>query len=198
MVKPEAITYQVGIPDEHRSVAVDLFDQAFGEKLALAVPNMDRRKALFAEGFNLDSAIAALMGDKLVGLAGFHAHGKSLTSGLRYRDLLSHLGFLGGNRAAVVFSLFERTPRPNELVMDGIAVQSHARGMGIGKRLLEEIRRYAKSHDFDRVRLDVIDTNPKARQLYERFGFRDVKTENFPELKSILGFGGVTTMELSV
>lgn len=197
-MKPEAVTYQVGIPDEHRSVAVDLFDEAFGEKLALAVPNMENRKALFAEGFNLDVAIAALMDGNLVGIAGFHAHGKSLTSDLKYRHLLSHLGFLGGNRAAIVFSLFERTPRPNELVMEGIAVQSQARGMGVGKQLLGEIRKYAENHGFNRVRLDVIDTNPKARQLYERFGFRSVKTERFPQLKSILGFGGVTTMELSI
>lgn len=197
-MKLEAVTYQVGIPSEHRSIAVDLFDEAFGEKLALAVPNMDKRKALFAEGFNLDSAIAALKDGNLVGIAGFHAHGKSLTSGVKYRHLLSHLGLLGGNRAAIVFSLFERTPRPNELVMDGIAVQSHARGMGIGKRLLGEIRKYAESHGFNRVRLDVIDTNPKARKLYERFGFIGVKTESFPQLRSILGFGGVTTMELSI
>ena len=197
-MKPDAVTYQVGIPDEHRSVAVDLFDEAFGEKLALAVPNREKRKALFVEGFNLDSAIAALVGGNLVGIAGFHAHGKSLTSGLKYRHLLSHLGFLGGNRAAIVFSLFERTPRPNELVMDGIAVQSQARGMGIGKRLLGEIRTFAQIHGFNRVRLDVIDTNPKARKLYERFGFTGVKTERFPQLKSILGFGGVTTMELRI
>ncbi len=188
----------MGIPDEHRSVAIDLFDEAFGEKLALAVPDREKRKALFVEGFNLDSAIAALVDGNLVGIAGFHAHGKSLTSGVKYRHLLSHLGFLRGNRAAIVFSLFERTPRPNELVMDGIAVQSQARGMGIGKRLLGEIRTFAQIHGFNRVRLDVIDTNPKARKLYERFGFTGVKTERFPQLKSILGFGGVTTMELRI
>ncbi len=70
--------------------------------------------------------------------------------------------------------------------------------MGIGKRLLGEIRTFAQIHGFNRVRLDVIDTNPKARKLYERFGFKGVKTERFPQLKSILGFGGVTTMELRI
>ena len=198
IMSPELLTYQIGIPEKCRSTAVDLFDEAFGRKLALAIASKNERKELFSKGFKLDYAIAALYKGSLVGIAGFHANEGSLTSGITYRDLLSHLGFFKGNRAALVFSFYERTPRPRELVMDGIAVLPRLRGMGVGKRLLEEIQRYAASHEYDRVRLDVVDTNPRAKQLYENFGFKAVKTERFPQLKHLLGFGGVTTMELCI
>lgn len=65
-------------------------------------------------------------------------------SGIGYKDLLSQLGFMQGNWAAIIFSLYEREPKPNELVMDGIAVHEMGRGKGIGTRLLSEIKELVK------------------------------------------------------
>ena len=197
-MRTDQVSYQTGIPEKYRVAAVDLYDEAFGEKLSLAVRNREDRKKLFTRGLALNYAIGAVSQNGLLGIAGFHAAEGSLTGAISYRDLVSQLGFFKGNRAAVVFSLYERKPKPGELVMDGIAVRSDARGMGVGSTLLDEIRKYAIQHGYNRVRLDVIDTNPKAQKLYERLGFKAVKTESFPYLKSFLGFGGVTTMELSV
>ena len=39
----EQITYKLGVPEDCRSVAVELFDEAFGEKLALAIAATDER-----------------------------------------------------------------------------------------------------------------------------------------------------------
>jgi ribosomal protein S18 acetylase RimI-like enzyme len=194
----DQVTYQTGIPEKYRVAAVDLYDEAFGKKFSLAVRNKEDRKKLFTRGLALKYAIGAVSQNGLLGIAGFHAAEGSLTGAISYRDLVSQLGFFKGNRAAVVFSFFERKPKPGELVMDGIAVRSDARGMGVGSTLLDEIRKYAKQHDYNCVRLDVVDTNPKAKKLYEHLGFVAVKTESFPYLKNFLGFGGVTTMELSV
>jgi ribosomal protein S18 acetylase RimI-like enzyme len=78
--------------------------------------------------------------------------------------------------------------------MDGIVVHPSARGQGIGTQLLEALFQYAREHGFARVRLDVVDTNPRARQLYERQGFVAVKTRQYPFLRRVLGFAAVTTM----
>lgn len=194
----DQITYQTGIPEKYRLAAVDLYDEAFGKKFSVAVRNREDRKQLFTRGLALKYAIGAVSKKGLLGIAGFYTAEGSLTGAITYRDLVSQLGFFKGNRAAVVFSLYERTPKPGELVMDGLAVRSDVRGMGVGSTLLDEILKYAKQHGCNRVRLDVIDTNPKAKKLYEHLGFEAVKTENFLYLKSILGFGGVKTMELNV
>lgn len=79
-------------------------------------------------------------------------------------------------------------------MMDGITVHREMRGLGIGTRLLDEIKRYARENGYSSVRLDVIDTNPGARRLYEREGFVATKTEHFGYLRRILGFGAATTM----
>ncbi len=195
------ISYQIGIPEKFRSVAAELYDEAFGKKLSVAVKNDKDRKCLFNKGLTLKYAISAISNQEnqgLLGIAGFQTSDGSLTGGVGYRDLLSQLGFVKGNWAAVIFSLYERKPKPGQLVMDGIAVHWDARGMGVGSQLLDEIRKYARRHGYNRVRLDVIDTNPKAKKLYERLGFKAVKTESFPYMRSLLGFGGVTTMELTV
>ena len=78
--------------------------------------------------------------------------------------------------------------------MDGISVSSDARGRGIGGRLLEEVESYAISHGFESIRLDVIDTNPDAKRLYERKGFSVTKSESFGWLRWLLGFGGSETL----
>ena len=78
--------------------------------------------------------------------------------------------------------------------MDGIAVDAAAWGRGIGTRLLDAICDHARDLDKTSVRLDVIDTNPRARTLYERRGFVTVRTEGVGPLRAIFSFRAVTTM----
>jgi ribosomal protein S18 acetylase RimI-like enzyme len=108
--------------------------------------------------------------------------------------LIDHLGVAAGLRAAVVFSLYARHPQAAEMLMDGIAVSPNMRGNGVGTRLLDELKQFAGDNGYTRIRLDVVDTNPSARRLYERQGFVPVRTERFGWLRGFLGFGSSTTM----
>ena len=188
------IIYKVGIPEEFRSTAVNLYDEAFGKKISVAVKDKKNRLQLLNNSLVLKFAIGAFTNKKLVGIAGFQTFKGSLTSGIGYRDLISQLGFIKGNWSALIFSLYERKPKQGELVMDGIAVHSEGRGKGIGTNLLKEIKKYGEIEGFNQVRLDVINTNPKAKKLYENIGYKSIKTVNFPYLEKLLGFSGVTTM----
>lgn len=114
------------------------------------------------------------------------------------KGLIDHLGLFYGLWACAVFSLFEREPAKGELVMDGIAVANDCRGQGVGSLLLDYLINYAKNNGFCSVRLDVIDSNSRARKLYESKGFVAVNTEFFPYLKWLIGFLGVTTMKLDL
>jgi len=192
------IIYQKGLPEKHKSNAVRLYDDAFGAKFSVAVRSYEKRIFLLNSCFMPEYAIVAIYDGKLIGIAGFHTPNGSLTGGITYRHLISQLGFIKGNWAALIFSLYDRKPTPGELVMDGIVVHSDFRGKGVGSRLLEEVVTYAKENEFNRVRLDVIDINPKAKKLYKRKGFKAVKSEYFPYLRWLLGFSGSTTMELNL
>lgn len=196
------ITFQQGFPDSQLDTAVSLYDVAFGAKLGVAIPSEEKRNAFMRQSLLPDYAISAMDGEKLVGLAGFHTAEGSLTGGFMdgmagYRQFISQLGLLRGHWAMLILSLYERKADEGQLLMDGISVDPQYRGQGIGGRLLEEIVRYARENGYNSVRLDVIDTNPRAQKLYERKGFKAVKTDKFGFLRPLLGFGGSTTMELN-
>lgn len=150
--------------------------------------------ALLRDGFQLSHAITALEGEYLVGLAGFCTQQYSLTGSINYRSILKEVGFFKGQRAAIVLGLFERKALENELMLDGIAVSEDYRGQGVGTALFDALIDYAKSEGFERIRLDVIDTNSDARGLYERWGFKATRTNSFEVLRPVLGFGAATTM----
>lgn len=188
------IQYVRGIPEALRGQAAELYDAAFGAKLDLAIPNQAARIDLLSQAFQLPYAFCAIHDNRLAGLAGFHTSEGSLTGGMGYGQIISTLGLVRGNWAALVFSLYERKPAPGELLMDGISVHPDMRGQGIGGRLLSELTAFAAQEGYDTIRLDVIDTNPGARRLYERKGFIATKTEHFGYLRWLLGFGASTTM----
>ncbi len=194
-LRKEEVNYSIALPEKMRRSAAVLYDAAFGELFSLAIRNREQRIALFEKAFMSEYCIVAICEDELVGIAGFHSQHGSLTGGITHRLLVSELGLIRGTRAAFILTCLERTPVEGELVMDGIAVRADQRGRGIGSQLLEELFQYAEGNAYERIRLDVIDTNPKAKKLYLRKGFETVKEDVFPYLRFWLGFGAVTTMQ---
>jgi ribosomal protein S18 acetylase RimI-like enzyme len=171
-----------------------LYDEAFSAKLRAAIPDDDARLRVLAEGLNLDRAIAAVQGDELVGIAGFHAGDTSLTGGITFGSIRRQVGLIKSLRAVAVFALLERRPAEDEMLMDGIVVRSASRGRGIGSRLFATLEDYARQHGAERIRLDVVDTNPGARRLYERLGFVATKTDRTHYLTRLMDFSASTTM----
>lgn len=188
------IRTDLGIAGHDRLRAAEIYDEAFGAKLGIAIRRKEHRVALLRNGFQLSHAITALEGEYLVGLAGFCTQQTSLTGGITYRSILKEVGFFKGQKAAIVLGLFERKALENELMLDGIAVSEEYRGQGVGSALFDALIDYAKNEGFERIRLDVIDTNPDAHRLYERLGFKAMRTNSFEVLRPLLGFGAATTM----
>ena len=186
------------VPEKYRTEAACLYDDAFGPKLAVAIANPATRRRLIADSLNLRFAFAAIADGSLVGIAGYRTEEGSLTEGLSYDALKNSLGFIKGVRAALLLSFYERSLKPKELLMDGIAVHPSTRGKGVGTQLLTSLCGYAKDHHYHQIRLDVIDTNPRAQQLYERHGFEATHTEHFGYLRWFFGFGASTTLTRSL
>lgn len=186
---------QQGFPDELRASAAELYDAAFGAKLSLAIPNPISRIAILKKGFNPMFSFVAVSGGEMTGIAGFKTAQGSLTDGISFRLLREEIGCLGAIRSVLILALFERKQVAGQLLMDGIGVSPRMRGSGIGTRLLHSLIEYAQKEGYQSVRLDVIDTNPAARRLYERVGFIPVRTERFVYLKWLLGFEAATQME---
>jgi GNAT superfamily N-acetyltransferase len=189
---PTTSTVQVGVPDSCRQEAASLYAEAFRLKLSSVLGSGERGTTLLAQTLNLSLGIAAVDGGQLVGVAGVH-HAGSAFIAWRADLLRRHFGWVGGSIRYGVLRFLERPVQEGELLMDGIAVHQDRRGKGIGTLLLNGVADFARTHGYQRIRLDVVNTNPDARRLYERMGFVATETAQYPYLRS-LGFTAVTTM----
>lgn len=182
-----------GLAESQRAEAAGLYWQAFERKLRLPLGPPARGVELLARTLQPDRAVVALDGDDLVGLAGFQLHGRAFV-GIGLRTVRQEFGLAGLLWRGPLLALLDRRPRPGELLMDGIVVRSDRRGQGIGTRLLDELAALCREEGLGRIRLDVVDTNPAARRLYERFGFVATRTERTPYLRRPFGFAAATEM----
>jgi len=192
------VTVELGIAASDRGRAAELYEEAFGGKLGVGVKSREHRINILSAGLVLNHGFCALQGSQLVGLAGFTTSNGSLTGDITYRSILREVGFFKGQWAALILGLFDREARQGELLMDGIAVSADCRGQGIGTQLFAALKVYAAENQYSAIRLDVIDTNPAARQLYERLGFVAERTNTFEILRPLLGFGASTTMVCAI
>uniref|UniRef100_UPI001BB09C86 GNAT family N-acetyltransferase n=2 Tax=Zooshikella ganghwensis TaxID=202772 RepID=UPI001BB09C86 len=146
-----------------------LYDEAFGFKFSGAIANKEVRVRILSKSFIPDFSYVAFVDHEIVGLAGFQAHYGSFTGGMSLSVLIDELGVASGIWAATVLSLFERKPKAQELIMDGIVVDSKFRGKGIGSMLLDSIVSHAGKNGYDSVRLDVIVVRPDFSRQFLGF-----------------------------
>lgn len=131
----------------------------------------------------------------LLGVAGFKTDGTGFLDA-DFEAVRRHYGLIGSLWRTPFLLLLERHEKPGNLQMDGICVATDARGLGVGTALLDALIERATQQGLNTVSLDVIDSNPRARALYERMGFHPVKTEHIGLLRFVFGFRSATRMEL--
>ncbi len=183
-----------GFEEAHRAVAAALFWQAFQRKLNHVMGPEAKALQFLRSVIDPDYAIAAVSAEgQLLGLAGFKTADGSLVGG-SLRDLAQSYGYFSALWRAPLLSLLERKVSADTLLMDGIFVAEAARGGGIGARLLDAIKAEAEARGLAKVRLDVIDSNPRARALYERQGFVADGEEELGPLRHLFGFRRSTKM----
>lgn len=167
---------------------------AFGPKLSSALSPPDTAVALLAESVDPSFSIVARAGDgDLLGVAGYKSPLGSFVA-IDFERLKRHFGFVGALWRGMLLSFLDRRPDAGTLLMDGIFVAERARGRGVGTLLMNAVKSKAREYGCPRVRLDVIDTNWRAQQLYEREGFQAVAVRNLGPLRHVFGFGAATTM----
>ncbi|MBU2983111.1 GNAT family N-acetyltransferase [Lentibacter algarum] len=181
-----------GLPEGMEDAAAALYWQAFGEKFGKLLGPDARALRFFSGSINRKAILAAVEGDTLLGIAAFQVDNKGFsTAGAG--EVFKHYG-LGALWRLPLLALLEREPPEGTLQMDGICVGDAARGKGVGTALLEALFARAKSDGFSHITLDVIDTNPRAKALYERLGFEAVSQESTSFMRLFLGFSKATRM----
>ena len=69
------------------------------------------------------------------------------------------------------------TPRDSDSArLYSLAIAKAARGQGLGSRLIRELEKRSRKAGFKRIHLEVAHDNTAARSLYEKLGYRQVRS----------------------
>ena len=192
------VTVFRGLHDELRPQAARLYWEAFGGKLGRVLGPDDRALRFFQQVIRGDLCFAAVDdGGRLIGIAGYKTPAGSFAGG-SWADLKATYGRFGGRWRGCLLWALGRDVDNDRFLIDGICVLKSVRGQGLGGLLLSALNDEGRARGYDVIRLDVIDTNWRARALYERAGFVAIKTDHIGWLRYVFGFTSSITMVRSL
>lgn len=189
-----AFTIEAGLRPAHRRIAAAGYWEAFSRKLRYPLEPEAKAVGLLERVLRPEQAVSALAPDgRFLGVAGFKTpEGAFLEGGLR--EMAETYGWFRGLVRGLLLQVLDRPCDASTLLMDGIFVRPEARSLGVGSALLDAVEAVAVTRGLQRIRLDVIDENPRARALYARRGFEAMATVSSGLLKPVFGFRSATTM----
>lgn len=193
MTSPTDLTILRDLPPGASERAAELYHEAFRAKLRPALGAGPRGRRLLSRSLHHDRLLCAVSDGAVVGVLGYHLGGRGAFT-VTLRDVAATYSPWSAWLRVLLLRLLHRRPRPGELLLDGVCVDASVRGLGIGSALLDAATDLAREVGATSVRLSVVDTNPRARALYERLGFVAGRTEEMGALRHVYGFGAATEM----
>lgn len=181
------VNYLDHLPDDFKASAVRLYFNALKEKLEPILGSDERPYEALANNIAPDSCMTAIRGGRLVGIVGIQT-GKRGFVDPNLKSMVRIYGGFGGLLRMAGLAVLHHTVGSDELYVDGVAVASDMRGNGIGSRLFEMLEQAVPEKGIKKISLEVIDTNPRAKALYERLGFEAVKTHTLWPLNLLIKF----------
>jgi len=183
-----------GIPAGQTEQAAALYWDAFGAKLGRVLGPTPRALRFIADVIDPSHVLSATdENGQLIGIAGFKTHRSAFVAGT-LQDLARHYSWPGALWRSALLSLLSRDTENMNFLTDGLAVASHARSSGVGTALLNALSAEARARHYPALRLDVVDSNPRAQALYTRLGFTQTNTTKIGPLRHIFGFRRTITM----
>ena len=182
---------------------------AAGELIAAAFPDKMRHMLPHETG-----AAAAIMRDLIVpgpntwvaeidgGIAGIMMvkdHGVPSTGKVQWGVLRRHLGLWRGLRAYAFCAIVYTASLPEDrMYIDTLAVHPDREGRGVAGELLRSAIAEAGRRRHAGVTLYVVAGNDRARAIYERAGFRRLRTLHLWWCAWLVGFRDTEYMELKL
>lgn len=167
------VTIHSGISETQKPKVAEIIYEALGTKLRPIFGPKENGISLFSKHLCNERIIVALEDETIVGVAGLQYKGKDFID-ISFWQLLRRvkwriLTFLFVN--LVYFS----GVTSKEILVSVLAVDSTVRGKGVGSALMTFIIDFARSHQYDRVFLYVVDIDKEAKAFYEKIGFTEKK-----------------------
>ncbi len=181
------IYYLDCLPEELRDSAIQLYFNSLKEKLEPILGSDGRAQEVLASSITTDNCLIAVCDEKLVGIMGVQTNkGGFINPSLKAMTRI--YGTLGGILRMVGLATLHHSTNVDEFHVDGVAVAHEMRGKGIGSCLFDLLEQTAAKKNIRTISLEVIDTNPRAKALYEQLGFIKMKTRSIKPLNLFIKF----------
>jgi len=184
-----------GLPEKYRlEVAAMLYD-TFERKYRHTLGPRSFAIPFFATQLVPQFALLALHDGNLVGMVAAKTTAGELLN-IRFLQWLQTYRLRALRSFIIGAPFYFEHRKPSILTLSSLSVKPTYRGQGIGTALVNEFLRVAKEKGYRTVHLEVINTNKRAKSLYERLGFKIVKYHKIPApWDRWLGFSGKYDME---
>ena len=175
------------INKNQRIRAIEILYYAFEQKIRALIKSKEKALAIYNKSLKNDQVFYALLDGNVVGLIGLQYKNRTFLE-FKYRDLRKYFNPLQSYFIYKIYKLTSPKIKDDVLRIDSIAVDKSFRNLGIGTQLINKVFEFAKNKGIKKVILEVINTNPKAKALYERIGFKEKKIVRYYFLTRSAGF----------
>lgn len=186
------------LPREMIHQAAEVYYNGFKQKYdGLLMLPRTREQALHILRESIDHSMGIYALDDrghLVGLVGLGCKGRGFVK-YKWSLLLQEFGLLGAILRKLIKFFEAPLLRRDQLRIEGVVISEDAQGQGIGTALMDAVSERARRLGYKTVCLEVINTNPHARRLYHRLGFKDKGRVYFGLLTRQAGFSFIWRME---
>lgn len=163
------------IGQKQKIEAANVLYEAFEKKINAFMKPKTKAIDAHIRAMQNERAFFVTYNNSIIGIAGLHYRGKNFIE-FDFSELNKTFNFLKSTLYYLAFKLMTPKIKEDTLRIEVLAVDKKYRGQGIGSMLMGKIIDFAAESGFKKIVLEVVDTNPGARTLYERLGFEKIKT----------------------
>lgn len=170
------IEIKLGIPEELHHQAAIICYEGFLSQVGWLFGSQQKAITVLEHSFDTEQGVTAQMQGQLVGFIGLKYENRPFFRFER-SHFIRELGLLRGLLAFLILNnISPAKPLFDEMYIAVLVVDASIRGKGIGSLLMQSAFEIAQKNQCTAVVLDVANTNPDALRLYERLGFKLVRT----------------------
>lgn len=138
----------------------------------------DKAIQVIAKTINTDQVLVERQDGEIIGIATYQTKAKPLAIDISLPVFAAEFGKLRGLSKFICYKFykFAQVKLTDEFLhLDLIAVAAAHRGQGVGHKILAQVDEKALDLNKAYVELEVVGSNPKAKRLYNEYGFVDVR-----------------------
>jgi ribosomal protein S18 acetylase RimI-like enzyme len=186
-----------GLPEHLYHQTAEIIYEAFGRKINCIIRPKDKAILILERSINPELGFFAISKGKVIGFLGIHYLNNEFLK-MNFSNINKEFNFLKSFFIWFLFRIDSPNLKKEEIRINYLAVEKSIRGSGIGTKLTKKFLDYAKKQGFKTARLEVVNTNPRAKKLYEKIGFSVKKIKKYYFLTRRAGFSEEAIMEIKL